>query len=169
MSTMMRTNETTPAHGPTPRTPGRAATAANRLAITPTRLNAGLAVLRVIVGTIFLAHGAQKLFVFGIPGLIEGFGSMGVPLASVAAPAVALVEFLGGIALIVGLFTPLVALGLAAVMLGAMLMVHLPAGFFAPNGVEFVLSLFAAAVALALVGPGAWSLDAVLARRRSAA
>ena len=41
-----------------------------------TRIDAALAVLRVVVGAVFLAHGAQKLFVFGIPGLIEGFGGM---------------------------------------------------------------------------------------------
>lgn len=131
------------------------------------RLDAGLAVLRVIVGTVFLAHGAQKLFVFGLPGLIDGFSGMGIPLAAVTAPAVALLEFAGGVALIAGLFTPLVAAGLAAVMLGAVLMVHLPAGFFAPNGVEFALTLFAASITLMLTGAGAWSLDGLRARRRT--
>ncbi|MEX1183555.1 MAG: DoxX family protein [Gemmatimonadota bacterium] len=72
------------------------------------------------------AHGAQKLFVLGLPGLIEGFGVMGIPLADVAAPAVALLEFFGGIALFAGLFTPVVAAGLALVMLGALVLVHLP-------------------------------------------
>lgn len=132
------------------------------------RVHAGLAVLRVIIGSVFVAHGAQKLFSIGLPGLIQGFGSMGIPLPSVAAPSVALLELFGGLALVAGLFTRAAAVGLALVMLGAMLFVHLPAGFFAPNGIEFVLTLFGAAAALALAGPGGWSVDAVRARRKSA-
>lgn len=132
------------------------------------RMQAGLAVLRVIIGSVFAAHGAQKLFVYGVSGVTEGFAGMGVPLPMVAAPAVALLEFFGGLALIVGLFTPWVAAGLAAVMLGATVLVHLPAGFFAPNGVEFTLTLFAAALTLALTGAGAWSIDGMRARRREA-
>jgi putative oxidoreductase len=93
---------------------------------------------------------------------------MGIPLPSVAAPSVALLELFGGLALVAGLFTRAAAVGLALVMLGAMLFVHLPAGFFAPNGIEFVLTLFGAAAALALAGPGGWSVDAVRARRKSA-
>lgn len=136
------------------------------VASTP-RSDAGLAVLRAIVGTVFVAHGAQKLFVFGLPGLTAGFESMGIPLAAVAAPAVALVELLGGLALIAGLLTRLASVGLAITMLGAIVFAHLSAGFFAPDGVEFVLTLFGAAVALALTGPGALSLDARLARHRA--
>jgi hypothetical protein len=60
---------------------------------------------------------------------------------------------------------PTTAAGLAATMLGAALLVHLPAGYFLPNGVEVVLTLFGASVALALAGAGEWSVDARLARR----
>lgn len=131
------------------------------------RLSAALTVLRVSVGAVFLAHGAQKLFVYGFAGVIGAFEGMGVPLAGAAGPAVALLEFFGGLALIVGLFTRLAALGLAINMLGAIVLVHLAAGFFLPNGMEFVLALFSAVVALALTGPGSFSVDAVIARRRS--
>ena len=69
-------------------------------------------------------------------------------------PAVALLEFVGGLALITGFLTRPVALGLALNMLGALFFVHLPAGFFMPNGIEFVLALFGSVALLTLVGAG---------------
>ncbi len=131
------------------------------------QLNAALAILRSVVGVVFAAHGAQKLFVYGLTGVSAGFEGMGIPLASVVGPGVAILEFVGGLALVAGLLTRLTAAGLAAIMLGAMVLVHLPAGFFLPNGVEFVLVLFGASVVLALTGAGAWSVDARLAQREA--
>ena len=138
---------------------------------TPTsrHIDIGLAVLRVVAGLVFIAHGGQKLFVFGLDGVTAGFTQMGIPLAAVAAPLVALVELLGGIALVVGLLTRLAAVGLAITMLGAIAFVHLAAGFFLPNGSEFALTLLATAVALAFTGPGDFSLDGLRHRRRSLA
>ena len=81
----------------------------------------------------------------------------------------ALLEFFGGIALVLGLLTRLAALGLAVNMAGAMVLVHAPAGFFLPNGIEFALVLGAASLAFAIMGAGELSVDALVARRRQQA
>ena len=132
---------------------------------TASRLSAALALVRVIAGSVFLAHGAQKIFVWGFAGVAGGFAGMGIPLAGVVGPAVALVELLGGLALIFGLLTRLSGLGLAIIMLGATFLAHFAAGFFLPNGYEFTLTLFAIAATLAITGAGAYSLDALIAQR----
>jgi putative oxidoreductase len=164
------TQRTPSIHGSTvhPRADATSEVEARRAALVSAgSMDAGLAVLRVVIGTVFAAHGAQKLFVYGLGGVSGAFAGMGIPLAGVAGPAVAFAEFLGGLALVLGLFTRVVGLGLAGVMLGAIVFVHGAGGFFAPEGVEFVLTLLAASVALALTGPGSVSVDAALERRRA--
>jgi putative oxidoreductase len=134
---------------------------------TPRQLDTGLTLLRVVTGITFMAHGGQKLFVFGLDGVAGGFAQMGVPFPDVMGPLVGFIELFGGLALVAGLLTRLAGVGLTAVMLGAMFLVHLPAGFFLPNGYEFVLMLAASATTLAITGAGQYSLDALLARRQS--
>ena len=132
---------------------------------TTRQTDLALTILRVVTGSIFVTHGAQKLFVFGLAGVSGGFAQMGIPMAEFVGPFIALLEFFGGIALVIGLLTRLASLGLAFNMLGAMFLVHLKNGFFLPNGVEFVLSLFAATAVLVVAGAGAFSIDALLAGR----
>ena len=135
---------------------------------TTTRTDIAIAALRASTGAIFLAHGAQKLFVFGFAGVTGAFGQMGAPLPGITGPATALVEFFGGLALIAGLLTRLSAFGLAITMLGAISIVHIGNGFFGPTGVEFPLALLGATIALAINGAGRYSLDALIARRKDA-
>ena len=129
------------------------------------RLNVALTVLRVVVGVTFIAHGVQKLFLFGLDGVAQGMAQAGVPLAAVTAPAVSFVELLAGAAIVAGLLTRLAAAGLGVIMVGAILFVHFTAGFYLPNGYEFALVLLATLVTLILTGPGAYSIDARFAAR----
>jgi putative oxidoreductase len=133
---------------------------------TSNRVDVALLLLRLAVGVVYIVHGGQKLFVFGFDGVAGAMGQMGVPMPEVLGPAVALLEFFGGMALVVGLFTRLAALGLAVDALVATILVHLPNGFFAPNGVEFTMTLAAVCLALALAGAGRHSLDHAIAARR---
>jgi len=129
------------------------------------QVSIGLTVLRLILGATFIAHGAQKLFVMGLPAISGGFAQMGIPMPGFFGPFVSLVEFFGGIAIVLGLLTRLTSLGLAVNMIVAMLAVHLKNGFFNPNGVEFPLALFGMSVALMAMGAGAFSVDALLGNR----
>src|SRR6266700_2051573 len=130
-------------------------------------VTAGLLVLRLVLGLLLAAHGAQKLFGWsGGPGL-TGFAAtlehLGVRPGRPWAILVALVEFGGGLLVAVGLLTPVVALLLAGDLLVAILTVHLPNGFWNRNGgFEFPLALLGGFVAVSLVGPGPASLDAVI-------
>lgn len=126
--------------------------------LTGTQLDAGLLVLRLATGLVFVMHGYQKFFQFTIPGTTQAFTQMGAPVPSLSAPLVAGVELIGGLLLILGLLTRWAGAALAINMLVAIMLVHIGAGFFNPNGYEFPLTLLAASAALALTGPGRFGL-----------
>jgi putative oxidoreductase len=124
----------------------------------------GLLILRLVVGGILAAHGAQKLFGWwGGPGINGWTGAMTRMRIRPARPWAwisALGEFAGGLGLAFGLFYPLPSVAIAGAMLVAIALVHLPKGFWnGKGGYEFNLSLIGAVAALALTGPGAISLD----------
>ena len=126
-----------------------------------------LLVLRVVVGLLFVGHGAQKLFgVFGghgIAGTAGFFESIGLRPGRIHAPAAGAAEFLGGALIALGLLTPLGAALIIAVMVAAVATVHLPNGIWATsNGYELNLVYGAVAFALAGVGAGQISLDNVI-------
>ena len=127
-------------------------------------METGLLLIRVVLGGIMAAHGAQKLFGwFGGPGLAGTGGwleAMGLRPARAWAGLTGLAEFGGGALLILGLLTPLGAAAVAGVMLVAIATVHWRNGFFNSNGgYEFNLLIVAAAIALAFTGPGTISID----------
>jgi putative oxidoreductase len=132
----------------------------------------GPAVLRLAVGAVFVAHGAQKLFGVwgggGLDGTAAFLTQLGLSPAFPLAVLVGLVEFVGGLLLILGAFTPYAALALALTMAIAIWTVHLGAGFFLPNGYEFKGALVGALISLMLTGAGACSVDGWRARSAEA-
>ncbi|MEF2277607.1 DoxX family protein [Deinococcus sp. YIM 134068] len=120
----------------------------------PPRPEVALALLRVVVGGVFAAHGADKIFGTGLEAVTANFRTWEVPLPLLTAPLVAVLELAGGVLLALGLGARAIAVMLAAEMLAALWFVHREGGFFAPRGVELPLLLFAGCVAVAVGGPG---------------
>ncbi|GAB2737084.1 DoxX family protein [Salinifilum aidingensis] len=118
-----------------------------------------LLLARIALGVVFIAHGLQKFAQWGISGTTSSFAEMGVPVPGLAAWTAALVETLGGLALIAGAALPLAGVLLACTMLGAWLTAHTGQGLFVTDGgFEYVLVLAVAALALGFNG-GAYALD----------
>lgn len=118
----------------------------------------GLAVLRVVTGVIFVAHGAPKLFGGGVVSTGDFLSTLGFPLPELFAWVVTLLEFFGGLALIVGLLVaPVAALFVIEMFLGIVL-VHAENGFYVigpgQGGIELNLILIASLVTLIFAGPG---------------
>jgi putative oxidoreductase len=129
--------------------------------------SAGLLILRVVLGLIIGGHGAQKLFGWigghGLKATTEWIESMGMKPAWFWALMAGLTEFGGGLLLVLGLLNPLGPLAVIAAMLVAVVAVHWPKGLWAmKGGGELPLTNLVAALALALTGPGAYSLDNLL-------
>ena len=133
----------------------------------PWTTHAALLVARIALGVVFVAHGAQKLFTFGLAGTADAFAGMGVPAPQASALFAAVVELVGGAALVLGAGVPVAALLLVVDMLGALVLVHAPHGVFVENGgVELVAALGAGALVLAVTGAGRYSLDHLVGARR---
>ena len=129
----------------------------------------GQMILRVVLGVIFVAHGALKLF-GGVGGTVAFFGQLGIPIPFLAAWLVTLLEFVGGMFLIVGLFVVPTAILLSVHMLLGIILVHAGNGFFVlgadvPNGMEFNLLLIAGLLSLLLGGSGYAAVDSRMAPR----
>src|SRR5437773_11124593 len=127
----------------------------------------GVLALRLVLGAVFLGHGAQKAFgAFGGPGFdgATGFvGSLGFRPARFCAALAVGGALAAGCLFLLGLLTPLAGLLVLATMAVAIAKVHGPKGFFVQNGgYEYNLVLIIAALAVAVMGPGACSLDRVL-------
>lgn len=125
---------------------------------------AGALALRIPVGIVFAAHGAQKLFGwfggYGLEGTGQFFASVGLNPGYLLALLAGLAEFFGGLALVAGLLVRPAAAALAFAMLVAIFAVHWGKGFFAASGgYEFALALFAASLSLLFSGGGRFSVD----------
>ncbi len=125
----------------------------------------GITLLRVSLGILFLAHVGLKVFVFTIPGFVGYFASLHLP--AVLAYAVIALEALGGIALVLGIHAPWVAVPLALEMLGTIVMVHGANGWLFTNkggGWEYPAFWAVSLVVLSLLGDGAFALRPSRAR-----
>jgi putative oxidoreductase len=136
--------------------------------IDSVNLDVGLLLVRVAAGGILIAHGLQKLGLFAGPGFTRfaaGFEEgPGFRPGVLWASAVVFAEFVGGLLIVLGFLGPIGPLVGAADMFVAAVVVHAPKGFWNKDGgYEFPALLGLTAVALALTGPGAWSVDGVLA------
>ena len=132
-----------------------------------------LTFLRLVLGVVFFAHGAQKMLGwfggYGFHATIGFFGHLGIPAP--VAVLVICIEFFGGLGLIVGLLTRIAALGIGVEMIGAIFMVHMPNGFFMNwlgkqkgEGFEYHLLAIAIAGTLLLRGAGKFSVDHALSK-----
>lgn len=130
-------------------------------------INIGLLLIRLVIGVLFVGHGAQKLFGwfggYGLKGTGGWFESIGMKPGVTMALFAGLAELIGGILFALGLLTPLAGILIAGTMVMAIVKVHGPNGLWSTaNGYEYNLTLLAVAIGIALIGPGHYALDALL-------
>ncbi|CEL30611.1 DoxX family protein [Pseudomonas fluorescens] len=133
-----------------------------------TRAGYGLTILRIVVGVIFAAHGAQKLFGmfggYGLAGTAQYMESLGLTPGYAMAVLSGGTEFFAGLALIIGLLVRPAALGLTVLSLVAIFTVHISNGLFmANNGYQFALALLGGSLAVLIEGAGKLSVDRAIA------
>jgi putative oxidoreductase len=136
--------------------------------VVATKAGYGLTILRIIAGLTFAAHGSQKLFGwfggYGLVGVGQWMESIGLAPGYLMALLAGSAEFVGGLALIIGLLARPAAAVLAVTMLVAIVTVHMANGFFmSNNGYEFALALLVISLAVLVEGAGKLSLDKQIA------
>ncbi|MFF2876082.1 DoxX family protein [Gottfriedia sp. NPDC057991] len=130
-------------------------------------INIGLLMIRLVVGILFIGHGAQKLFGwfggYGLKGTGGWFESIGMKPGVTIALIAGLAEFIGGILFAFGFLTPVAGILIAGTMAMAIIKVHAPNGIWATsNGYEYNLTLLVVAISIVLTGPGKYALDTFL-------
>ncbi|WP_088040554.1 DoxX family protein [Bacillus sp. EAC] len=130
-------------------------------------INVGLLMIRLVIGLLFIGHGAQKLFGwfsgYGLKGTGGWFESIGMKPGVTIALIAGLAELIGGILFAFGLLTPVAGILIAGTMAMAIIKVHAPNGIWATsNGYEYNLTLLVVAISVVLTGPGKYALDTFL-------
>jgi putative oxidoreductase len=130
-------------------------------------MDLGLLMIRLVIGALFIGHGAQKLFGwfggYGLKGTGGWFDSIGMKPGVTMALFAGLTELIGGSLFALGLLTPLAGILIAGTMAMAIMKVHAANGLWATaNGYEYNLTLLTVAIGIALIGPGRYALDVFL-------
>lgn len=138
--------------------------------ITNTTSGIASTILRIPVGLILMAHGAQKLFAmfggYGLEGTGQFMASLGLEPGYLMALLAGSAEFFGGLALVIGLLVRPASVVIAFTMLIAIVTVHISNGLFmANNGYEYALTLLIVAVSLVFSGAGSYSVDKVISAK----
>lgn len=137
----------------------------------PALTDIGLLALRLAVAAVYIAHGAGDVFDAGVSNNVQNYAEAGIPLPELAAPFAAYIQLFGGILFAAGALVRPLAAGFIVVMAGALLFVHRGEGLVmgqdgSGSGYAFIMGF--ASLTLLLLGPGRFSLDALLVRRRTA-